>query len=108
MPHKIPGTESRPVQVGLDRSVQRKGTESATDSTAKVKLDGTDAVHITGSAKQLAALEHVLKDRPVVDDVRVAKLRAAIEGGTYIVDAARIADKLLLMEEQLTSAAPRQ
>ena len=65
-------------------------------------------MHITGSAKQLAALEHELKDQPVVNDVRVAQLRAAIEGGTYIVDAARVADKLLLMEEQLTSAAPKQ
>ena len=108
MPHKILGTEGRPAQVGTDRSVQRKGTEPATDATSSTRLDGTDAVHITGSAKQLVALEHVLKDQPIVDDVRVAKLRAAIEGGTYIVDAARVADKLLLMEEQLASAAPKQ
>jgi negative regulator of flagellin synthesis FlgM len=108
LPHKINSTEGRPVQVGTDRSVQRKGAEPATDLTAKIKADGTDAVHITGSAKQLAALEHVLKDQPIVNEARVAKLRAAIEGGTYIVDAARVADKLLLMEEQLANAAPKQ
>ncbi len=107
MPHNINGFESRPVQVG-NGSVQRKGNESATDATARTKVPGVDAVHITGSAKQLAALEQTLKEQSVVDEARVAALRSAIEGGTYQVDASRVADKLLRMEDQLYSVLPKQ
>lgn len=106
MPHKINGFDSRPVQVGTG-SVQRKGNEQATDATARTKVGGADAVHITGHAKQLAALEQALKDQPVVDDARVAALRSAIESGTYKVDATRVADKLLRMEDQLSSVLPK-
>lgn len=105
MPHKISGFESRPVQVGTG-SVQRKGNESA-DAAQGAKVSGADSVQITGSAKQLAALEHALKDQPVIDEARVAALRSAIESGTYQVDAARVADKLLRMEDQLSGALPK-
>lgn len=109
MSNKIQGLESRPVQVGTDRSVQRKGDAGA-EATVKVET-GTgsgDGVHITGSARQLAAIEQTLKDLPVVDEARVEQLRSAIEAGTYKVDAARIADKMLLLEDQLGSALPRK
>ena len=107
MPHKITGFENRPVQVGTDRAVQRKGTDVAADAAAKPGIDSTESVHITGSAKQLAVLEQMLKEQPVVNEARVATLRAAIESGSYQVDASRVADKLLRMEELLTQAAPK-
>lgn len=103
--HKINGIESRQVQIGSDRPVQRKSSESATDATTKVQV-GAEAVHITGSAKQLASLEQTLKDLPVIDEARVANLRSAIESGTYVVDATRVAEKLLMLEGQLGSALP--
>ena len=106
MPHKINGFDSRPVQVGTG-SVQRKGNESPTDATARTRVAGADPVQITGSAKQLAALEQALKDQPVVDEARGAALRSAIEGGTYKVDATRVADKLLRMEDQLSAVLPK-
>ena len=106
MPHNINGFDSRPVQVGTG-SIQRKGNEPATDATARTKIAGADSVQITGSAKQLAALEQALKDQPVVDEARVAALRSAIEGGTYQIDAARVADRLLRMEDHLSSVLPK-
>ena len=106
MPHKINGFESRPVQVGTS-SVQRKGNESASEAQGKAPVAGVEAVHITGSAKQLAALEQALKDTPVIDEAKVAALRSAIEAGTYKVDAGRVADKLLRMEDQLSGVLPK-
>lgn len=109
MPNKIQGLESRPVQVGTDRSVQRKGDAGA-DAATKVQTGSGsgDGVHITGSAKQLAAIEQTLKDLPVVDEARVEKLRSAIEAGSYKVDAARVAEKMLLLEDQLSAAFPQE
>lgn len=106
MPHKINGLESRPVQVGNDRSVQRKGAEPGADVSPKPQAGSGDGVHITGSAKQLAAIEQALKGGSVIDAARVEKLRAAIDAGTYQVDAARVADKLLLLEDQLATTLP--
>lgn len=101
MPHKI-GIESRPVQVGGERNVQRTGTKAVAESGGgKPGVASSDSVHITGSAKTLAALEQTLKDAPVVDESRVARLQAAIANGSYKVDAERVADKLLRFEEQL-------
>ncbi len=107
MPHKITGLETRPVQVGNDRSVQRKGGEPGPDNPSRAQTGNGDGVHITGSAKQLAAIEQTLLGGPVIDEARVEKLRAAIDAGTYQVDAARVADKLLLLEDQLTTALPK-
>jgi negative regulator of flagellin synthesis FlgM len=108
VPHKIDGFENRPVQVGTDRAVQRKGLETEAEGAPKTSIGGADTVSITGSARQLAALEQALKEQPAVDEARVARLRAAIESGSYQVDASRIADKLLRLEEQLTKATPQK
>lgn len=105
MPHKI-GIDSRPVQVGGDRNVQRTGAKGVVESNGgKPSVARSESVHITGSAKTLAALEQTLKDAPVVDEARVARLQAAIANGLYKVDAERVADKLLRFEEQLGSAS---
>jgi len=109
VPHKIQGLESRQVQVGGDRSVQRKG-EAGVEVAAKVRTGSGsgDGVHITGPARQLAAIEQTLKDMPVIDEARVEKLRAAIEAGTYRIDAARVAEKMLLLEDQLQAVLPKE
>lgn len=108
MANKISGIENRPVQIGSDRSVQRKGLDAQTHAAVPNQAGGAESVHITGSAKQLAALEQTLKELPAVDEARVAKLRAAIESGTYKVDATRVAEKLLILEEQLSSVPSKE
>jgi len=107
VPHKIDGLNSRPVQVGTEKSVQRKGPDATAEGSTTTPARGGDGVHITGSAKQLAALEQMLKDQPVIDAARVARVSTALANGTYEVDPARVADKLLRLEDQLGSASDR-
>lgn len=101
MTTKISGYQNRPVQVGTDKSVSR-ARDASTGSTDTAATTGDrDAVQITGTAKQLAALEQAVKSLPVVNEARVAEVRQAIEEGRYHVAPERIAEKLLLMNQEL-------
>lgn len=65
----------------------------------------TDAPGIATENAELAAklkeLEAALARIPIVDQRRVAEFRKALAEGTYHVDAARLADKLIEFERML-------
>ena len=56
--------------------------------------------------KEFQALEAAIKELPAVDEAKVAELRNAIESGSYEVDGASIADKLLKMDSELHDQGP--
>ncbi len=61
-------------------------------------------MQITDQARQLAALEQTVNSVPVVNEAKVARIRQAIEDGSYQVSPERIADKLLRMDRDLGAA----
>jgi negative regulator of flagellin synthesis FlgM len=63
-----------------------------------------DSVHITHSARALAALSQALRDTPEVDAARVASLQQAIAAGNFGVDAQRIAGRMLQLEQDLSGS----
>jgi len=77
--------------------------ESAAGAVGAQESTSSEAVHITGSARQLANLEQQLKDSPAIDEARVAKIREAIDSGQYQISGERIAGKLLSLEHQLST-----
>ena len=105
MTDKVGGFDNRPVQVGTDRSIKRPAGTGTAPASASAKAGGSN-VQITDSARQLAALEAAIKELPAVDEAKVAELRNAIESGSYEVDGASIADKLLKMDSELHDQGP--
>lgn len=77
------------------------GDKGAAETTA---ANSGDRVSLTGEARQLKELENELASRPVVDSQRVESVRNAVDNGTFSVDAERIADKLISLEQALTDA----
>jgi len=73
-------------------------TISRDDSTARQQ---SDQVSITPSAAKLQAVEQKIAALPVVDQVRVDKLKSAVESGQYQIDTKRIAEKFLQFESEL-------
>jgi len=73
-------------------------TVSRDDASARQQ---TDQVSITPSAAKLQAVEQKLASLPVVDQVRVDKLKSAVESGEYQIDTQRIADKFIQFEADL-------
>lgn len=61
----------------------------------------SDQLSLTSSAQLLKELSEAVEFSTGMDRDRIEAIRKALEDGTYEVDAARIADKLLKLEEQL-------
>ncbi len=99
---KITGYQNTPVQVGTDKSVSR--TRDGAANSAEVAGKPANPVQITDQARTLAALEQTVNSLPVVDEAKVARIRQAIEDGSYQVVPERIADKLLRMDRDLGAA----
>ena len=99
MSNKIEGLEVRPVRVSAGTAV-RKTTDSAAGKAGSGAPSGTD-VHITSTAKGLAALEQSILDMPAIDQARVDEVQQRLASGKYDVDPQRIADGLLRLDTVL-------
>lgn len=86
---------------------QSAGVSAERNQPAPVREDTgrsstADTVSLTDTAAKLQSLERSLDKLPVVDSERVSELRQAIADGSYEVNSARVADKLLNLERSLS------
>ena len=106
MTSRIKGPEGSPIEgSGNARGVQRVRAPAAARDEVAVAASATDSVEITPSAKAMLTLQATLNELPDVDQKRVERIRLAIDSQTYRVDAGRIADRLLQLEGDLSSAS---
>ncbi len=82
---------------GKDK-VQGTPNESPASSGVSAKVDGTDQVELSRQAKTLQELEAKLAGYPEVNQQKVQILRKALREGTYQVDPARLAAKIVKYE----------
>ena len=100
MSSKINGLEPRTVRTGSSASVSAAGRRSAEQSAPGAQPRDANVL-ITGAARSLAALETRVRELPAVDVARVAEVQQRLDEGRYQVDAQRIADRLLRLENDL-------
>jgi len=91
-----------------DLNISRSGTKPADragDAGGKPAessaTPGRDAVSLTDAAARLKRIESGLAQLPDVDRARVEAMRERVESGDYSIDAGRLADKLLRIEQGL-------
>lgn len=58
------------------------------------------SIRLSPEAQQLKAASDKMREMPAVDSERVARLKQAVADGSYQVDSARVASKLLEFEAQ--------
>lgn len=63
---------------------------------------GPDAVHFTDASSILQNAERLVSTLPVVEVGRVSGITSSIDQGSYIVDAERVAEKIIKFEQGLT------
>jgi negative regulator of flagellin synthesis FlgM len=73
-------------------------TDTATPSSTS---QTGDHVTLTTSARSLQKLSDAVAQAPVVDSAKVSAIKQALANGTYQVDSARVADKMLQFENGL-------
>lgn len=100
MPDKITGAGFRPAEATGPRRTDERASGEAQASGAAPRAAG-DTVHLTQSALLMGKLEEKLAAVPVVDAERVAALKAAISSGSYAVDAAAVAERMIRSEREL-------
>ncbi len=88
--------QGAPVETPQD---DKSGTTTGNTDTNST----TDSVSLTGEARQMQALETRIASAPVVDTQRVQAVRSAVENGTFTINPERIADKMINLEQALTS-----
>ncbi len=69
---------------------------------SEVSIDSSDKVSISSRAKDAALAKEVAKSSPDINEEKVARLKAAIQNGTYKVDSDAVADRLV--DEHLSTA----
>lgn len=94
-----------PFQGGVSATRNVSIEEKRSDATAsQVKSGGdaaTDKISLTATATQLQSLQQEIAALPVVDEQKVAALRAAIEDGSYQVDSQKLARNMIDFEGNL-------
>lgn len=81
-------------------SIDKPAQAQAAAPEAKTQAPAGESVQLSSEAKQLQQVSEKMRDLPVIDKERVAKLKQAIADGSYQVDSQRIASKLLDFESQ--------
>lgn len=74
------------------------GQSSKEVAPSKPDVPAGSQVKLSNQAQQLQAIEERLRELPEVDSARVAQIKEAIADGSYKVDSAQIADKLIALE----------
>ena len=77
---------------------KQAGAEQARPQTTNARGEN---VNLSSQAKNLKQLEQKLGDYPEMDDARIEEIRTALENGSYKVDAEKLAQKMLEMDESI-------
>lgn len=77
------------------KSAQRTGTGGAVSTAAAAE---PDRVSVTPEAALLQNIERKLADVPDFNHAKVEEVKAALAAGTFAIDPARVAEKLIAFE----------
>ncbi len=101
----IKGLDSGSVSASSTGSpIEQVRASTAVSTPTSAPQPSVDSVNITDSARRLSALAQAVQDAPEVDTLRVAALQQSIGNGQYAINAERIADRLIQMEQDLRDA----
>ncbi len=80
------------------QNAQPTGAEQAKSSAQNARGEN---VNLSSQAKDLKQLEQKLGSYPEMDDERIEEIRSALESGSYKIDAEKLAQKMLEMDESI-------
>ncbi|MDX1755582.1 MAG: flagellar biosynthesis anti-sigma factor FlgM [Marinobacter sp.] len=95
-----------PGQVNTPKTTADKANAPKTQSPAEQAQSQAQAgrgenVKLSAQAKDLKQLEQRLSSYPETDDARIEQIKSALADGSYKVDAEKLAQKMLEMDESI-------
>jgi len=106
MPIEITGqttAQAGTTQEGVPVRAARPGTSTDAQTGSGAESGGQDSLSLTGTAALMQKLDAAIAVTPVVDMARVNRIQQALVNGTYEIDPARVAEKMLSLETALQS-----
>lgn len=101
---EINGHQSRPPVEFADSRKPTDGLEqNAANPTPTSSNAGSDTLSLTNEAAQLKALEAEIAELPVINTQRVQDVQRSLATGSFQIDPASVADKLLRFESSLAT-----
>ena len=88
-------------RLGRTEGAASRGGASQKGGAETERASPVDAVSLSESAAEIAALEGQLKSLSGVDQARVDSIRQSISDGSYAVDTDKVIDGLLSAEKSL-------
>ena len=95
-----PASGRPPADIGDSRATSGSQQQNRADKTASTSA-AADSLNLTDQTARLQALEKSISELPVVNTQRVEQVQNALATGTFQIDPARVADKLLSFEAGL-------
>jgi negative regulator of flagellin synthesis FlgM len=86
-----------------DKPSGTQNTQPSSGEQAKTQAQSAkgENVNLSSQAKDLKQLEQKLGNYPEMDDDRIEQIRSALENGSYKIDAEKLAQKMLEMDESI-------
>lgn len=86
-----------------DRTSGARNPQSQSGDQAKARTPDASGenVNLSSQAKDLKQLEQKLGNFPETDDERIEQIRSALESGSYKIDAEKLAQKMLELDESI-------
>ena len=93
--------EIKPTQTGVTQSLMQKPLKAEAAADASNRTTGTDTVTVTSAAEDLIEMEKKLLNLSDSDEARVASIKEQVQNGSFQIDVAKIAEKLIQQEQEL-------
>ena len=86
-----------------DKAVAKQPTQQAPAEQARTQAQNArgENLNLSRQAREMKDLEQKLGEFPEMDDAKVEEIRAALADGSYKVDAEKLAQKMLDMDESI-------
>ncbi|HEY1076033.1 MAG TPA: flagellar biosynthesis anti-sigma factor FlgM [Fontimonas sp.] len=98
MSHKIESSHNSP----LVANVRNTAAGNAGRPAESVRPNVGDSLKVTDQARLATRVIQAARQSPELDTQRVGTVRRAIDSGSYIVNAAAVASRMLQLEWQLS------
>ncbi len=84
-----------------DKANAPKAQSPAEQVQTQAQTARGENVKLSSQAKELKQLEQRLNSYPEMDDDRIEQIKAALADGSYKIDAEKLAQKMLEMDESI-------
>ena len=105
---EIKGNSGRPAQEALEAAKSQAAAPAKNQpragGAARPSAGGSDQLQLSNQAAQLQALEAQIANLPIVDTQRVQDVQRTLATGSFQIEPAQVADKLLTFEVGLDQA----